>query len=343
MFCSPRWLYFISAFSIASLLLLTNVNFGTTSLALKQLQEDESYFQAWIIKFKKSYNSNEEYEQRFQTFRDNLAIIKIHNQQDLGFTLAVNKFADLSFVEFSELISRPLPILKDRKEIFLNVETLPFSVDWRKSGAVTPVKTQGQCGSCWSFSTTGSVEGINAISSGVLTSLSEQQLIDCSTSFGNQGCDGGVMDSAFQYIIATGGLNTEEDYPYTATDGNCTANTTNLFASISGFVDVPSKNNIQLQAAVAQQPVSISIQANQYAFQFYSSGIIKSGCGTMLDHGVLIVGYDIDIIGDVPYWIIKNSWGSGWGQDGYAFILRSTSTSNSGVCGVALDASYPTK
>jgi C1A family cysteine protease len=315
---------------------------GPSAMALKQLRASEDVFHAWIMEHEKLYQDEEEYEQKFATFRDNLAFIKIHNQQGFDFELALNKFADLTSTEFSTLVSRPFEVSDNTNEVYLPTLEVPAAVDWRKQGAVTPVKDQGQCGSCWSFSTTGSVEGINAIKTGKLASLSEQQLVDCSTSYGNQGCNGGLMDSAFKYIIATGGLDTEAEYPYKGADGKCKVITSDLVDSIKGFADVPKKNNVQLQAAVALQPVSIAIQANQSAFQFYSTGVLSTGCGTQLDHGVLIVGYDTTSAG-VPYWIVKNSWGASWGQSGYIWIKRSSSTTDAGVCGIAMSASYPTK
>jgi C1A family cysteine protease len=315
---------------------------GPSSLALKQLRAEEDIFQSWIQEHNRAYETEEEYENRFQTFRDNAAAIRVHNQQGFEFELGHNQFSDMSTSEFTKLVSRPFKVSENRSEVYLSTDSVPASVDWRLKGAVTAVKNQGQCGSCWSFSTTGSVEGINAIKTGKLTSLSEQQLVDCSTSYGNQGCNGGLMDDAFQYIIATGGLETESQYPYTGADGTCKVSQSSLVDPITSFADVPAKNNVQLQAAVAIQPVSIAIQANQFAFQFYKTGVLKSGCGTNLDHGVLIVGYDTDASG-TPYWIVKNSWGATWGQSGYIWIARSSSTSDAGVCGIAMSASYPTK
>jgi C1A family cysteine protease len=209
-------------------------------------------------------------------------------------------------------------------------------VDWRQKNAVTPVKNQQQCGSCWAFSTTGSVEGAHAIKTGNLVSLSEQQLVDCSGAQGNQGCNGGLMDQAFQYIISNNGITTESSYPYTAQQGTCQTNVTSA-ATISSFVDVTANSETSLMQAINVGPVSIAIEADQPCFQFYSGGILSDpSCGTQLDHGVLLVGYGTDSSTNTPYWIVKNSWGASWGESGYIRLIR-----NQNECGVAAEASYP--
>lgn len=220
--------------------------------------------------------------------------------------------------------------------IFDENVTLPGSVDWRQQGAVTPVKNQGSCGSCWSFSTTGSVEGANFLKTKNLVSLSEQQLVDCSTPEGNEGCNGGLMDLAFKYIESNE-LETEAEYPYTAKDGTCSFDKSKGTVGITNFFDVPQNSTAQLEAAVAQQPVSVAIDAGSIIFQLYFGGIIKSSwCGTNLDHGVLVVGYGTE--SGTDYWILKNSWGN-WGEKGFFRIKRGGD--GPGICGIQLSASYP--
>jgi len=214
------------------------------------------------------------------------------------------------------------------------VITAADNVDWRSKGAVTPVKNQQQCGSCWAFSSTGAIEGAWFVKSGKLVSVSEQQLVDCSRSFGNMGCGGGWMDNAFKYVISNKGLCTEEDYPYTAKDTTC--HTCTSAVTVSSYVDVPANNLDALAAAVSAQPVAVAISVNA-AFQSYKSGVFDATCGTVLNHGVLAVGYGTE---GKDFWIVKNSWGQSWGENGYIRMVKSAGT-GSGQCGIAMVASYP--
>ncbi|EPS57605.1 cysteine proteinase, partial [Genlisea aurea] len=194
-------------------------------------------------------------------------------------------------------------------------------------------------GSCWAFSAIGSVESINAIKTGKLISLSEQELVDCDTT--DSGCSGGLMDNAFAFIIKNGGIDTESDYPYTAQDGTCNKVKLNTkVVTISGYVDVTPNSESALQAAVANQPVSVAIDAGGLSFQLYTSGIFNGICATLLDHGVVVVGYGTSSGQD--YWIVRNSWGTSWGESGYIRMKRNVA-SKSGQCGIAIEPSYPTK
>jgi C1A family cysteine protease len=216
---------------------------------------------------------------------------------------------------------------------------LPASVDWSQSGAVTPVKDQGQCGSCWAFSTTGAVEGALFLTNHSLVSLSEQELVDCSTSEGNQGCNGGLMDYGFEYVVKNG-LASEAKYPYTATGPNaCKSKGLPVVARISGYKDVPTNSETALMTAIATQPVSVAVEADQDSFQFYSTGVMTKACGTNLDHGVLAVGYGT--MGGQDYYKVKNSWGADWGMDGYILLGRGAKYTSAGQCGIQMDPSYP--
>jgi cathepsin L len=261
--------------------------------------------------------------------------------------MSVNKLADLTRTEFATKYihggyNNKSWYTRDYNWFLAMTprSALPVSVDWTTKGAVTPVKNQGQCGSCWAFSTTGSVEGAWFLANHSLVSISEQQLVDCSTSEGNQGCNGGLMDYGFQYIIDNKGITTEAAYPYTATDGTCVSQGLQVAATIKGFKDVPTNSETALMAAISIQPVSVAVEADQNSFQFYAGGVLTQTCGTNLDHGVLAVGYGTS--GGQDYYLVKNSWGTDWGSKGYIMLARGPKyNGNSGQCGIQMDPSYP--
>lgn len=291
----------------------------------------------------KVYEASEEVVRR-AIFEQNVQKITRHNlEHDLGlrsYTLGLNKFADMTHEEFKAIFLNPFKqSTSTAASTFLapqNVK-LPDTVDWRTKGYVTNVKDQGQCGSCWSFSATGSLEGQWFKKTGKLIPLSEQQLVDCSTSFGNQGCNGGLMDQAFDYIKKFG-EETETDYPYEARDGKCRYKKAKVVANDTGYVDVTSGSEDDLQTAVATiGPISVAIDASQDSFQLYKSGVYdEPNCSsTELDHGVLAVGYGTQ--GNSAYWLVKNSWGTSWGIKGYIMMSRNKDNQ----CGIATAASYP--
>jgi cathepsin L len=299
----------------------------------------QAFFSSFVKKYNKKY-THDEFFPRYNIFKANYNFIRNHNKGKHTYSMAINEFADMTFTEFHSKMTGYKRIdrshLRAQNAPHKALKHVAASVDWRQKNAVTPVKNQQQCGSCWAFSTTGSTEGAHAIKTGNLVSLSEQQLVDCSGPQGNQGCNGGLMDQGFQYIITNNGITTEAAYPYTASQGTCNTNVTSA-ATLSSFVDVTSGSETDLLSAVNIGPVSIAIEADQQCFQFYSGGILSDpSCGMQLDHGVLVVGYGTDSSTNTPYWIVKNSWGASWGEAGYIRLIRGKNE-----CGIAQEASYP--
>jgi C1A family cysteine protease len=321
------------------------VNEAQSKVQPTTLMEDRrSLFNQWKLTHGKSYELAEEEEKRFGIWNDNYDFVQQHNlDPEHTYKVGMNKFADLTNIEFSQSLSSCL--LKnatkyEKKASFANVGALPTSVDWRTKGAVTPVKDQGQCGSCWAFGSTGALEGLHFLTKGSLVSFSEQQLVDCSRSFGNLGCSGGLENDAYNYVKQYG-IEPESVYPYTAKNGKCSYSASQVVFKNTGYTEIAAQDNAGIAAAVANQPVNIGIEADQSVFQLYTSGVFNSkSCGTNIDHAVLAVGYGTDATqGD--YWIIKNSWGTSWGEQGYIRMAK-VSTKSPGVCGLALEALYPT-
>ena len=306
--------------------------------------DDWHQFTRFQEKFNKKYENIVEFESRFQIFKENLRTIIQHNLDSTqNFTMSINQFTDLTQSEFKEKYVGGLKSVEvgsyGCKSFSSGASGLPDSIDWRTKGAVTSVKDQGQCGSCWTFSSTGAAEGAWAISKGQLIDLSEQQLVDCATgiNYGSHGCSGGQMEGAFKYLIEHGQC-TLASYPYTAKDGSC--HSCSAVVHFSSCSDVKPNDQLSLKAAVSIQPIAIAIEADTRYFQSYSSGVLtSSSCGTQLDHGVLIVGYGVE--NGQKYWLVKNSWSASWGENGYVKIARSDSTNDAGICGIAMDPSFP--
>ncbi|KAH1038379.1 hypothetical protein J1N35_040122 [Gossypium stocksii] len=328
---------------LALLIFILGVCEATSRTALEDASLYERH-QQWMVQFGRVYKDTNERQKRFQIFKQNVARIDSFNAaNNKPYKLGVNQFADLTNQEFTasrngfkgHMCSNTATTFK-----YENATALPATVNWRKKGAVTPVKDQGQCGCCWAFSAVAAVEGVTKLTTGNLISLSEQELVDCDTKGEDQGCEGGLMDDAFQFIEKNKGLTTESIYPYKGVDGTCNSNEeANHAAKINGFEDVPANSEDALQKAVANQPVSVAIDAGGFDFQFYSGGVFTGSCGTDLDHGVTAVGYGED--GGTKYWLVKNSWGSSWGEEGYVRMQREVEAKE-GLCGIAMQASYPT-
>jgi len=284
---------------------------------------------------------------RRHIFEEALEFIKEHNiQADLGqetFRMGLTQFADWTLDEFKAYLNAKILgpnstyTGNDPQVKMVTSSSLPASVNWVTEGAVTPVKNQGNCGCCYSFSATGALEGQLFLQTGQLVSLSEQNILDCSGSEGNQGCNGGAIQYAFQYVDDNGGIDTEASYPYTGKQGTCSYNSYNSGATCSGFTNLPSGDEGALQQAVANiGPISAAIDAS--TLQYYRSGVYSSSrcSSTNLDHAVLVVGYGTSSSGQA-YWLVKNSWGTHWGMNGYFELARNANN----MCGIASGNVYP--
>ncbi|CAJ1978777.1 unnamed protein product [Sphenostylis stenocarpa] len=295
----------------------------------------------WMVRYGKVYTDAAEKEKRFLIFKDNVEFIESFNAAaNKPYQLGVNHLADLTLEEFTASrtglkIPRELSKTPFKYE---KVSDIPEAIDWRAKGAVLPVKDQGFCGSCWAFSAVGAIEGINKISTGTLVSLSEQELVSCDTKGRDGGCAGGYMEDAFEFVIKNGGIASEASYPYKAVDGKCDT-AAPAVVKIKGYEKVPPNSEDALKKAVANQPVSVSLDAESRDFMLYASGVFTGQCGTELDHAVTAVGYGTE--NGTDYWLLKNSWSTDWGDKGYIKMQRGIAA-KSGLCGIAMDASYPT-
>lgn len=314
-------------------------------------------FNQFKEQYDKFYNGEDEEDKRFAIFKANVDFIYASNAQDTTFELGVNQFTDLTQQEFSAGYTgykrrgeaaafKDAPFLGNHT---YGGEELPDTVDWTTQGAVTPIKDQGQCGSCWSFSTTGALEGAWKIATGKLVSLSEQEFVDCAHPLFPplMGCHGGNMGTAFNWIKGRD-LCTEDSYPYKARGGSCMpASSCTIGIPKGGVVGwkglapvgriIPTSEQA-MQSAVAQQPVSVAIEADHPVFQSYKSGVITANCGEQPDHGVLVVGYGTDEKYG-KYWKLKNSWGVRWGEQGFLRIARGMG--GHGECSILGSPSYP--
>ncbi|KAI5664991.1 hypothetical protein M9H77_24314 [Catharanthus roseus] len=300
----------------------------------------KKHHEQWMAKHGRVYKNEMEREMRFKIFAENYKHIESANNKagNSSYKLGLNSYADLTDEEFQSyafgyLTPKVSPSSRNfRRFRYRNATDLPESVDWRQKGAVTHIKNQGRCGSCWAFAMVAMVEGMHQINKGELVSLSEQHLLDCTE--GCYGCGGGYYYETYMYIERNGGIAKEEDYSYEGYEDYCQARYIKPYVKIGGFETVP-RNEHALMQAVANQPVGVSIDGS--GFRYYSEGIFDGPCCKYhSNHAVVIVGYGTSEDG-IPYWLVKNSWGTRWGEDGYVRMKRGVN-----ICGINNDASYPT-
>jgi C1A family cysteine protease len=311
--------------------------------------ETSTLFEQYKQKFNKNYSADE-VMYRMNVFKENLDRVNAHNAEAAAgkhsFTLEMNQFADMTNAEYRQRylgLKRPSMMEGGQPEEF-KTTAVPDAFDWRthKPAVVNAVKNQGQCGSCWAFSAVATMEGAYALKTGTLKSFSEQQVVDCCNGGANNCNVGGEMYQGVEYVVKAGGIESESDYPYQGTSGGgCKFDKSKIAGTVSGFTNVTSGDEAAVKVAAYNKPVlSIGIDASSFWFQLYSTGVYDdSSCKNDindLDHGVAIVGYGTDSSSGKDYWIVRNSWGAGWGQAGYIWMVRNKNNQ----CGVATQVCY---
>ncbi len=325
------------------------------SAALAANVHDRSYYEAkffgWMKEHGVKASSGEHFVQMIQNFANNDDAIEAHNAKKASYTLGHNQFSHMGASEWRAYVQGFERPTQQTGLTHVITGTAADSVDWVAKGAVSGVKDQGQCGSCWAFSTVGALEGSYQIKTGTLQTFSEQNLVSCdnrSTKGSDLGCKGGLMDSAFEWTQANGGLCTEDAYPYVSGESkkneDCKQSSCSLVKGVTpkSWTDIKANSDADFINALNLGPVAVAIEADEMAFQLYKSGVFDAKCGTSLDHGVLAVGYGHDDASGLDFYNVKNSWGKTWGEGGYIRFVRGGNTQKEGQCGILSQASYVT-
>eukprot|EP01025_Chloroclados_australasicus_P026506 TRINITY_DN2636_c0_g1_i1.p1 TRINITY_DN2636_c0_g1~~TRINITY_DN2636_c0_g1_i1.p1 ORF type:complete len:371 (-),score=29.40 TRINITY_DN2636_c0_g1_i1:232-1308(-) len=310
-------------------------------------------FQRWSLQLQKNYTDYDQFWLRFEIWNDNLQYILKHNEQSesLGYQLGLTEYADLTLEEFKQakgggtLDLDAAQRYSDQaqseysQQQFLYTSDIPASVNWVAQGMVTPVEDQGGCGACWTFSACATVEALVAIQSGILTPLSEEEMIDCDKR--GYGCKGGYYGAAYDWM-RTQGILRYVTYPYTEGKTSCNNSLLNspAFTHIKSWTQMPPNNEHLMMRQLVKQPIAVALQGYTRDFQLYRSGVYDGNCKYSLDHAAALVGYGTKNGKD--YYLLKNSWGRNWGQDGYMYIARNYSDQR-GKCGIAMYPAFPNR
>ena len=314
--------------------------FAATMAAANALSTVEFEYMNYMAQYNKVINDVEEFAMRKSNFERVNAFVQEHNASNATYTAGHNQFSDWTEAEYKQILGYVRGERSERKTPVKLPENMNAdSVNWVEAGAVTPVKDQGQCGSCWAFSSTGSLEGAHFVATGDLKSFSEQQLVDCAyLKYGNYACNGGLQDNAYKYYEDGNNAEIESVYPYTSgttkSKGDCAYDSSSATAvTVSNYTTIEANNVAQMKAGLNQQPLAVAIEADKLCFQTYKSGVFNNPkCGTTLDHAVLAVGYGVE--GGQEYWLVKNSWNTTWGDQGY---IKLAVVDGKGICGVQME------